>query len=430
MPRTSRLGPVAALSLLVVACAGQPSMVPSPAGSAPPSATASMAPGPPEVCETDEYGCAVVRDGDPILIGSALTLTGPDAALGLDSQYGAQVALNLRGPVLDREAELVNHDDRCSADGGTAAATLLEAVDGLVGVIGTSCSAAAGPAARILGERGILLLSPSNTAPSLTEPGEHEPFYARVAHSDGSQATAMAEFACSELAVASGATIHDGSAAATQLEATFVAAFEERCEGRVSVRATVSDGEDVPDTLAEIAASVDGGPPELIYFPVEAELAVRVARQARETPGLGETFLAGLRAGQDGRDGSAVISAAAEDVEGIYVSGADLGYSGQFYESLFLQEYANVAAAEEPLAGFHGHAYDAVNILLNAVEAVAIEADGALFVPRSELLNALRRITDYQGLSGALSCGESGDCARASIAIWQVAGGEYQPVWP
>src|SRR5690606_18423438 len=122
----------------------------------------------------------------------------------------------------------------------------------------------------------------------------------------------------------------------------------------------------------EIAASDDGGPPELVYFPVEAELAVRIARQARETPGLGETFLAGLRTGQDGRDGSAVISAAAEDVDGIYLSGADLGYSGQLYESLFLPEYANVAAAEEPLAGFHGHAYDAVNILLDAVEAAAI----------------------------------------------------------
>jgi branched-chain amino acid transport system substrate-binding protein len=430
MPIPSRLAPVAALALIAAACTEQPSVAPSLSESAPPSAAASMAPGPPDVCETDEYGCVVVRDGDPILIGTALTLTGPDAALGLDSQYGAQVALNLRGPVLGHEVELVNHDDRCSADGGTAAATLLTAVEGVVGVIGTSCSTAAAPAARILGERGILLLSPSNTAPALTQPDAHEPFYARVAHNDAVQATGMAEFACSELAVASAATIHDGSPAATQLEATFVAAFEEGCEGTVTARSTVTSGGDVAGVLAELVASDDGGPPELIYYPVPAELAMTITRQARTTQGLGETFLAGILVGRDGRDGSEVISAAGDAAEGMYVSGPQLGYSGEFYDSIFLDEYARVAAAEEPLAGFHGHAYDAANLLLDAVEATAIETDRALYVPRSELVSALHRVNDYQGLSGKLACRSSGDCARASVVIWQVAGGEYQPVWP
>lgn len=430
MPKPSRLAPVAALALLVAACTGQPSVAPSPPGSAPPSAAASMAPGPPEVCETDEYGCAVVRDGNPILIGTALTLTGPDAALGLDSQYGAQVALNLRGPVLGHEVELVNHDDRCSADGGTAAATLLEAVDGLVGVVGTSCSAAAAPAARILGERGILLLSPSNTAPALTQPDAHEPFYARVAPNDAAQATAMAEFACSELAVASAATIHDGSPAGTQLEATFAAGFEEGCGGTVTARSTVTNGEEVASVLADIATSDDDGPPEFLYYPVPAELTVTITRQARTTEGLGETFLAGILIGRDGRDGSELISAAGDAAEGMYVSGPQLGYSGDFYDSIFLDEYARVAAAEEPLAGFHGHAYDAANLLLDAVEAAAIETDGALYVPRSDLLSALQRVKEYQGLSGELGCRSSGDCARASIVIWQVAEGEFQPVWP
>src|SRR5918996_1040514 len=57
-------------------------------------------------CEADEFGCYEVGEGEPILIGTALVITGPDAALGLDSQYGAVVAGDLKnadGGVLGHE---------------------------------------------------------------------------------------------------------------------------------------------------------------------------------------------------------------------------------------------------------------------------------------------------------------------------------------
>ena len=142
------------------------SPIPSPAVTASAAATASPESGAAATaCGLDPFGCVEIADGDPIVIGTALAITGPLAPLGLDSQYGAQVALNLRQGVLGHEIILSNKDDHCTSDGGTAAAEVLVSQPDLVGVVGTSCSNAAVPAAQILSTTGILLVSPSNTAP-------------------------------------------------------------------------------------------------------------------------------------------------------------------------------------------------------------------------------------------------------------------------
>lgn len=427
-----RSGPLIWLLVGLAACTGEPSGSASEAGSQPAAASPRAGEGTATgACRQDPFGCAVIPDGDPIRLGTALTLTGPQAALGLDGLYGAQVALSLRGAVLGREVLLVDHDDRCSAGGGTAAANLLAAEEGIVAVVGTTCSAAAIPAAQLLGERGILLISPSNTAPSLTDPGTHQPFYARVAHNDAGQASAMAEFACTELAVSTAATIHDGSSLATRLVDEFASEFEARCDGTVTAREVAPDAQDDLDAmLATIAASNEGSSPELLYCPVATKLGGLIMDRAHRADGMEETFLAGARTGQDGRIQPAFLANAGAAAQGMYLSGADIGLTGAFYETIFLEEYTAVSGEEAPLAAFHGHAYDAVNIVLDAVAQVAIESDGALYVPRTRLRDAVLHIDGYEGLTGELTCRRNGDCARPSIGVWQVHDDEYRSVWP
>ncbi len=90
---------------------------------------------------------------------------------------------------------LSNEDDLCSADGGQAGGTALAADPEIVAVIGTSCSSAAlGVADTILGDKGIILLSPSNTNPGLTAEGTHQPFYLRTAHNDKIQGAIVSDF--------------------------------------------------------------------------------------------------------------------------------------------------------------------------------------------------------------------------------------------
>jgi branched-chain amino acid transport system substrate-binding protein len=378
-------------------------------------------------CDADEFGCVEVASGDPITLGTALVITTADAPLGLDSQYGAQVAVNLRGQVLGHEVELDNQDDGCSADGGTAAANLLKSKPGIVAVIGTSCSSAGVPAAQILSEAGILLVSPSNTAPSLTDPATHEKFYARTAHNDKIQGAAMADFACTVLNAKSAATVHDGSPYAQQLQQVFADNFESQCGGTVTKQEAITKGQtDFSSVLSTIATSNNGAAPDLFYYPIFTAEGALITQQARQDAALDNTKLAGA----DGLFNPDFLAAAGDAAADMYLSGPDLAFSGDFYESTFLPEYKTVSGEDAPISVFHAHAFDAVNMVLDAVEKVAIDDGGTLFIPRTALRDAFFATSGYAGITGTLTCDENGDCADAKISVSQVQDGKYVRIWP
>lgn len=417
---------LAVLVLVLAACdtGGGSSTAPSGAESMAPSGGGGSAA---EVCGADEFGCVEVAEGDPIVLGTALVITGPDASLGLDSQYGSQVAVNLRGQVMGRDVELNNQDDGCSADGGTSAANLLRSITEIVAVIGTSCSSAGVPAAQILSEAGILLVSPSNTAPSLTDPATHEPFYARTAHNDKIQGAAMAQFACDVLQVSTAATVHDGSPYAEQLQQVFADEFANICGGTTTAQEAVSpDQDDFASLLSSIATSNDGGAPELFYYPIFTAAGSLLTQQARATAGMEDTILAAA----DGVFNPDFLAAAGDAAEGMYLSGPDLNFAGDFYEATFKPEYTTVSGQDEPLSVFHAHAYDAVNMLLDAIEEVAIDEDGTLYIPRTALKDAFFATSGYAGITGTLACDENGDCADAKISVSEVQDGAFVRIWP
>jgi branched-chain amino acid transport system substrate-binding protein len=130
----------AILALVLAACTGDGGTEPSTAA----SAAQSVGEDPTAVCDADEFGCAEIAPGADITLGTALVITTADADLGQDSQYGAQLAGDLRnalpeGGVKGHPIEWDHQDDECSADGGTNAARALVADTSIVAIIGTSC---------------------------------------------------------------------------------------------------------------------------------------------------------------------------------------------------------------------------------------------------------------------------------------------------
>jgi branched-chain amino acid transport system substrate-binding protein len=110
----------------------------------------------------------------------------------------------------------------------------------------------------------------------------------------------------------------------------------------------------------------------------------------------------------------------------------------------FADAYADLRAlyeetyGEAPLAVFHAHAYDAANMLFQAIEDVAMEdASGTTWIPRGGLRERLFATADFEGLTGTLSCSPSGDCGAPVIGVYQltaenVSSGEMPtaPIWP
>ena len=374
-------------------------------------------------CDADEFGCIELAEGDPIVIGTAMVITGANESLGLDSQYGAQVAQQMRPEIAGHEVEFNHQDDGCSTEGGTAAARALLSVENIAAVIGTSCSSAGIPAAEILSAEGIMLVSSSNTAPSLTAPETHEPFYARTAHNDSIQGAAMAQFVSEVLGATTAATIDDGSAYADQLAAVFAKSFAEDYGGTITAEEAVSVGDtDFSGVLGNIAADS----PEFLYFPIFVAEGALITQQARETPGLEDTVLGGA----DGILSPDWIEAAGDAAEGAVLSGPDLAFSGDFYEAEFLPAYTEISGEDAPISAFHAHAFDAYNMLADAIEAVAFEDGGTTYIPRTALRDAFFATEGFEGITGTLTCDENGDCADAKISVSEVQDGEFVRIWP
>ncbi|HEX7172737.1 MAG TPA: branched-chain amino acid ABC transporter substrate-binding protein [Candidatus Limnocylindria bacterium] len=414
------------LMLVLAACqdgGGDGSEEPGESTAAASEPAESMGGGSAADCDADEFGCIEIAEGDPLVIGTALVITGANESLGLDSQYGAEVAKQLRPEIAGHTVEFNHQDDGCSTEGGTAAARALLSEENIAGVIGTSCSSAGIPAAEILSAEGILLVSPSNTAPSLTAPETHQDFYARTAHNDSIQGAAMAEFVCDVLGLTSAATIDDGSAYADQLAAVFAAEFQEQCGGTITAEEAISVGDtDFSGVLGNIAADA----PEFLYFPIFVAEGALITQQAKDTAGLEDTVLGGA----DGYFTPDWLAAAGGDAEGHYLSGPDLEFGGDFYEAEFLPAYLEFSGEDTTISVFHAHAFDAYNLLAETIEAVAFTDGGTTYIPRTALKEAFFSTSGYEGLTGTLTCTETGDCADAKISVSQVTDGAFVKIWP
>ena len=113
------------LALFLVACGGSEgseSAATEANESASTSETAVEAPADAGATCTDAIGCVEVAPGDPIMLASSLVVSGPNTELGLDSQYGVEIAIDLRGEIMGHAIELQPEDDGCSAEGGQTSA--------------------------------------------------------------------------------------------------------------------------------------------------------------------------------------------------------------------------------------------------------------------------------------------------------------------
>jgi branched-chain amino acid transport system substrate-binding protein len=375
---------------------------------------------------TDAIGCVEIAPDEPITIGYMLTISGATAFLGEDSVGGIQIAIAQRdGMLLDHEIELVGEDSLCSAEGGQTAAQNLAANDRILGIIGSSCSSEAAAGLPIISAAGMLMISPSNTAPRLTNAdtetgGIWQPGYYRTAHNDLFQGAVAAEFAYNELGLRRLATIHDGSPYAEGLQAVMADTWVE-LGGEVVFQGAVNVGDtDMNAILTEVAAAG----PDIIYYPIFEPEGNFITAQSADVPGLDGVVLMGA----DGLLSASFPTATGASAVGMYLSGPYL--SGDDYNA-FLELWEEEIGGVPP-SGFHAHAYDAANILMNAIEEVAqVGDDGTILVGRQALRDAVSALTDYPGLTGNLTCNETGDCATGeALGIYQITEEQLAGNWP
>jgi branched-chain amino acid transport system substrate-binding protein len=377
----------------------------------------------------DKLGVVAIKKGDPIVMGYGLVTTGANASLGTDSKRGVEIAIDDAKAVLfGHPIQLVGEDTGCSPEGGQAAASKLASNTAIVGIIGTSCSSEARVLAPVVSKAGMVIISPSNTAPDLTLPDKRAAGYFRTAHNDKVQGRAAAQFAIDQ-GIKKAATIHDGSLYAEQLANVFADNFK-KLGGEIVAQEAVNVGDtDMSPVLTRLASLS----PELIYYPIFVAEGGFITQQAREIKGLEKTKLMAA----DGVFTPDFIKAAGEGVTGMYLSSPDVSAFAGGYKDFLAEHVAKYG--ENPVSIFHAHAYDAANILMTAIKMVAVEGpDGTLYIPRQALRDAVAATKDFKGLTGSLTCDPNGDCADPKIAVYEIIGsdatkwpdGVVKKIWP
>jgi branched-chain amino acid transport system substrate-binding protein len=360
-------------------------------------------------------GAVTVAPGAAIKIADLQTITADTASLGTDQVRAVDIAIaDKGGKLLDHPIEHQVEDELCKAEGGTTAGQKVAADPQIVGVIGTSCSGAAVPAMEILTGKGIVMISGSNTSPTLTSNLEgqkataNQKGYFRVAHNDIIQGQAAANYAYEELKAKKAVTIHDGDPYTEGLANAFGTSFKE-AGGQVALATAISKGDtDMRPVLTEVAAAK----PDVVFFPIFQPEADFIVKQAKDFPALADTE---KLMGADGILSDTYISI--KETEGMYFSGPATP-TGSAYEE-FVGKY-EAKYNEKPIQSFHAHAYDSANMLFAAIEKVAVrDDDGTVHIDRQKLMDALYATEGFQGLTGTLACDEFGDCADAKINVVQ-----------
>jgi branched-chain amino acid transport system substrate-binding protein len=360
----------------------------------------------------DPMGVVKIKKGDPIHIANWMVVAGPDASLGTDTKRGVEIAVDdVGGKLLGRPLKITTQDTGCNAEGGQAAATKLASDPTIVAAVGSNCSSEARPGAPILWKAGIATVSPSNTAPYLTDPkrGPEYNGYLRTAHNDKVQGAVAAEFAIKKLGVKKAATVHDGSVYAEQLQAVFAETFK-KMGGTITAQEAVAPTDtDMRPVLTKIAT----GKPEFLYYPIFIASGGHITRQVKEVAGLEKVALMGA----DGIFSTDFYKAAGDTAIGMYHSSPDFSAFAAGYKD-FLAKHSK-KYGEKPLAPFHAHGYDAAMIIFNAIKKVGkTDPAGTLHIGRKALRDALYATKDFKGLTGNVTCNQFGDCADPRIAVY------------
>ena len=356
--------------------------------------------------------------GEAVQIRSLLSHTGANS-LGASLRYGVELAVRDYGDLHGHAIELGDPlDSGCAPEAGRAAARRITADARVLGVVGTSCSAAAVAVSPLLSAAGLVLVSPSNTSPRLTSDlagsagSDYHPGYFRVSNNDLYGALAVADFAYGELGLRRMAAIHDGDPYTTALVDAFGAAFRERGGELVAIAGIDKGDTDLTGVLAEFAAAAPDG----LFFPLFVAEGSAFAQQARARDGLQDAKLI---------TGAAMLVSeflGLPHSEDIYFAGPESSHGGSVNAVTGRDAAAVLAEFQatygEPTSPYWAFAYDAATLLLDAIETAAVAEHGRLTLDRAALRAALTATRNFRGITGVLSCDTFGDCGTGRINIY------------
>lgn len=387
--------------------------------------TQTATPTSPAEC-TDELGCIILGPDDTIDIGAIMTLSGEFANYGEEERNALLVAINdNEGELFERDINLITVDEACNAEQGRQASDDLLANPNLIAIITGSCDPTLFNELPRYSEAGLIVVSYLHGAPELTNThteagGMHQPGFFRTIHNEFTQGQVASRFFITQmgvrrLAIISSDDIHGQGMQDAVTQAFILSGGRVVYVGRIAEETT-----DFSDVLQDAAQTN----PDAVFLAISAPQTLELILQQLSTV---RRLNIALLMTIDSLTPEVVTNVGQASM-GLYVTYPYV--TGSAYETFRLRFTQLIGTA--PTGEYDAHAYDALQITLQAIRNTGqVREDGTLVIGRQALRRAMQNVQNYSGLTGTLSCRETGDCASGrALGVFMISREEVAGQWP
>mgnify|MGYP000122185610 CR=1 FL=1 len=349
--------------------------------------------------------------GQTIKIATASPLSGAQAQLGEMVKLGAQIAVEESAPAFEKmgfKLELIPQDDQASPDVGVAVAKRLANDPEVLGVVGHFNSGVAIPASEVYKDYDLVMVSPANTNPRVTE--RRYANVNRVCGRDDVQGPVGAEFAVRELGAKTIFVINDKTAYGQGV----ADAFRNRAR-ELGANVVAFIGTEERANFQPLILQMKLLKPDFVYFGGIYDQGGLLIKQMREK-GINAIFM-----GPDGLDSSDFVRIAQTAAQGVYYTTV-AGPVDQYPAARAFAAKFNERFHKKP-ESFALYAYDSAMVIITAIKNLVAQSN--LVPSRQEVCQAVRRIS-YEGITGVIEFNEKGDRRKADYYILLLK----EPVYP
>ncbi|MEU8486121.1 branched-chain amino acid ABC transporter substrate-binding protein [Streptomyces sp. NPDC048641] len=360
-----------------------------------------------------------------VIIGVDAPLTGQNSATGLGIQGGVQIAVNdanKNNTVPGVTFKVQALDDKAIPAQGQSNATQLVQNDDVLGVVGPLNSGVATQMQQVFATANLVEISPSNTAPELTQgknwqTSKSRPFktYFRTATTDALQGGFAADYAYNTLKKRKVFVVDDKQTYGAGLAKLFKAGFT-KAGGKVTGQDHVNTGD---TDFSALVTKIKNSKADLVYYGGQYDESEKLTKQLKDGGAKVPLF------GGDGMFSDTYIQTAGKTSEG------DLATSvGQPVDSLpsaadFIKKY-KASGLKGDYGTYGGYSYDAATAIIKAIGNVV--KDGK--VPsdaRTKIVGEVQK-TKFDGIAGPVSFDEYGDTTNKQLTVYQVVDGKWKAV--
>jgi branched-chain amino acid transport system substrate-binding protein len=365
------------------------------------------------LCVTATGYSADVKKG--IHVGDAGAFTGDAAAPCMEIFNSAQIAVdewNAKGGIQGVKIEHIMGDDAMDPAQGVNVAHKFVSDDLMYGVIGPPMSHIAQATLKIYGAADLATITTAASKPELTEQGYTHFF--RVNARNDAHGWNCALFMKRNLKAKRVAILNEKVAYCENMAKETIAGLKKLGITDIMQETIVGGAKDYSAVLTKIKAYK----PDVLFF--IATTAPDQAIGVRQTKELGiNTIFFGTEGARDKKD---FIEAAEGAAEGAYV----YHFAPDIYAIPEAKNYIEKFESKYgTLSGFGPPAYEAMNILLTAIDQAA--EDGK--ITRKEVVEKLHQINNYKGILGfPVTFDQKGDLKGGATYIFRVAGKNFNQI--